>query len=146
MLKASCAGSLTGTVMHKGSKIRYANRNHTDWWIFEEVEQWVSNRQKKLSSASRCLVRLNLRLVRAKSRDGAYRKAMRFGAVGMPSKTNGGEWRFAGISMLLPVYDKIEDGSEILWKNDKVMSVAAIKKLVRTKRQLPVFDDKEPKA
>jgi hypothetical protein len=105
--------------MHKKSRIRWANRNHTGWWIFEEVEQWVSKRQKKLSPANRCLVRLNLKLARAKSRAEAYRKAMNFGRAGKPSKTHGGEWRFAGISMLLPVYDKIEDGSEILWKEDK---------------------------
>jgi hypothetical protein len=132
--------------MRKGPNIPWANRNRTGWWIFEEVEQWVSNRQKKLSPTSRCLVRLNLRLVQAKSREAAYRKAMKFGAIGMPSKTNGGEWRFAGISMLLPVYDKIEDGSEILWRDDKMMSVARIKKLVRTKRQLPVFNDTEKEA
>jgi hypothetical protein len=129
--------------MHKGLKIPWANRNHTGWWIFEEVEQWVSNRQKRLSPTSRYLVRLNLRLVQAKSREVAHRKAMKFGAAGMPSKTNGGEWRFVGISMLLPVYDRIEDGAEILWKGDKMMSVASIKKLVRTKRQLPLFNDTE---
>ncbi len=129
--------------MPKASKVRWANKNHTGWWIFEEVEQWVSKRQKKLSPTSRCLARLNLRLVRARNRDEAYRKAMAFGRVGMPLNTGGGEWRFAGISMLLPVYDKIEDGSEILWQEDKLMSVASIKKLVKPKHRLPVFDDTE---
>lgn len=71
---------------------------------------------------------------------------MEFGRAGMPSKTHGGEWRFAGISMLLPIYDRFEDGSEILWEEDKLMSVARIKKLVKSQRQLPVFDDTEEKA
>lgn len=132
--------------MRKQSKIRWANRNHTGWWIFEEVEQFVSKRQKKLSSTSRCLTRLNLRLLRARSRGEAYRKAMKFGGAGMPSKTHGGEWRFVGISMLLPIYEELEDGSEILWEKDEVMSVARIKTLVKSKRQLPVFDDREQKA
>ncbi len=132
--------------MRKPSKIRWANRSHTGWWIFREVEQWVSSRQKKLSANSRCLVRLNLRLVRAKSREDAYRKAMSLGAVGVPSKSNGGEWRFAGISMLLPIYEKIEHGSELLWEQDKQMSVASLKKLVKSKRQLPVFNDSDHSA
>ena len=71
---------------------------------------------------------------------------MEFGRAGMPSKTHGGEWRFAGISMLVPIYDKFEDGSEILWEEDKLVSVAKIKKLVESQRQLPVFDDTEEKA
>jgi len=132
--------------MRKKSEIRWANRNHTGWWVFEEVEQWVSKRQKKLSTSSRCLVHVNLRVVRAKSREEAYRKAVKFGRTGMPSKTNGGEWRFVGISMLLPIYDKIEDGSEILWKEKKIMTVARIKRLVKSKRKLPVFDDTEEEA
>jgi hypothetical protein len=132
--------------MLKKSKIRWANRNHTGWWIFEEVEQFVSKRQKKLSLTSRCLARLNLRLLRARSREEAYRKAMKFGSAGRPSKTYGGEWRVVGISMLLPIYDEMEDGSEILWYKDKVMNVARIKTLVKSKRQLPVFDDREEKA
>ncbi len=73
----------------------------------------------------------------------AYRKALKFGRAGHPSKTNGGEWRFAGISMLLPVYDDIEDGVEILWVDRGLMALNKIKKLTKTKRQLPVFDDKE---
>ncbi|MCG3150304.1 MAG: hypothetical protein PCFJNLEI_03787 [Verrucomicrobiae bacterium] len=134
------------SVMRKKREIRWGNKNHTDWWVFEEVQQWVSKRQKKLSPSTRCLVYINLRVVRAKSREKAYRKAVEFGRAGMPSKTNGGEWRFAGISMLLPIYDKIEDGSEILWDKKKMMTVARIKKLVKSKRRLPVFDDREEKA
>lgn len=129
--------------MRKKSEVVYPNRNHTGWWIFREVEQWVSKRQRKLSSRSRCRVWVNLRLIRARNREDAYRKAMRLGREEHPSQTNGGEWRFAGISMLLPLYEKIEDGAEILWDYNGLMTVGNIKKLVKTKRQLPVFDDRE---
>jgi hypothetical protein len=130
-------------VMPKRSKIAYRNRNHTGWWIFCEVEQWVSHRQKKLSKNSRCFVWENTRLIRATSRDHAYKKALKLGALGHPTPTNGGEWRFAGISMLLPVYEKIEDGSEILWNKRGLMTVEQIKKLVKPKSKLSVFNDKE---
>jgi len=52
----------------------------------------------------------------------------------------------AGISMLLPIYDKIEDGAEILWEADKLMAASRVKKLVKSRRQLPVFDDTEETA
>jgi hypothetical protein len=81
-------------------------------------------------------------LLRAKSREEAYRKAMKLGRDGLPCKTRGGEWRFAGISMLLPVYEKIEDGAEILWNDLGRLPVKRIESLVKTKNQLPVFDDK----
>ena len=123
------------------SKVPYKNKSPTGWWVFSEIEQWVSNRQKTLSPTSRCLTWENTRLIRAKTREEAYRKAMELGRCGHPSKTRGGEWRFAGISMLLPVYDKIEDGVEILWTVRGRLSVKAIKSLIRTKKQLPVFND-----
>ena len=110
-------------------------------WIFREVQQWVSKRQTKLSPTSRCHVWVNTRLLRARNREQAYRKAVRLGRVGHPSETKGGEWRFAGISMLLPIYEEIEDGAEILWDDHGLMEVQRIEKLVKTKEQLPVFDD-----
>jgi hypothetical protein len=129
--------------MSRKSKIPFRNRNQTDWWIYCEVQQWVSKRQKKLLPTSRCLVWENFRLLRAKNREEAFKKALKFSRVGNPSKTKGGEWRFAGISILLPVYDDIEDGSEILWTDRGLMSVKQIQKLVKSKQQLPVFDDKK---
>lgn len=45
--------------------------------------------------------------------------------------------------MLLPVYDEIGDGAEILWQNERKLSVKQIKKLVKSKRQLPVFNDRD---
>lgn len=66
---------------------------------------------------------------------------MKMCGEGYPSETSGGEWRFAGISMLLPVCEEFEDGAEILWKDRVEMTVAKIQKLVKSKKELPVFDD-----
>ena len=67
------------------------------------------------------------------------------GRRGHPSRTQAGEWRFAGISRLLPIYDDLEDGAEIFWDDRGFISVSKIKKLVKSKRQLSVFDDSEKK-
>ncbi len=129
-------------VMPKRHKIPFANRNHSGWWIFREVEQWVS-KNKKPSPRSRYPIWENTRLLRAKNRKEAYRKALKLGREGHPSKTKEGEWRFAGISMLLPVYEDIEDGAEILWVDRGSLRLSSIRKLVKSKRQLPIFDDNE---
>ena len=128
--------------MPRRSNVAFQNKSHSGWWIFREVEQWVSKR-KTLSPSSRCPVWENTRLIRARSREEAYRKAMRLGQAGHPSKTNGGEWRFAGISMLLPVFEDIEDGAEILWVDRGSLPVKSIRKLVKSTRELPVFNDEE---
>ena len=127
--------------MSRQTKIPFRNQSRSGWWIFREVQQWVSRRQQKLTGDSRCLVWENTRLIRARNRDEAFRKATRLGQAGHPSQTLGGEWRFAGISMLLPVYEDIEDGAEILWVDRGQMPVRSIRKLVKSKRKLPVFDD-----
>lgn len=129
--------------MSTKSKIPWRNISHTGWWLYKEVEQWVSNRQKKLTPTSRCLVWENTRIIKAKNRNDAFRKAMHLGNSVSPSKTDGGEWRFAGISLLLPIYDDLEDGAEVLWTARGKMQQKNIRKLVKTKKQLPVFNDKE---
>jgi hypothetical protein len=129
--------------MLRQTKIPFRNRSQSGWWIFREVQQWVSRRQQKITDESRCQVWENTRLIRARNRDEAFRKAMRLGQAGCPSQTKDGEWRFAGISMLLPVYEEVEDGAEILWVDRGKMSVRGIKKLVKSKREFSVFDDND---
>lgn len=131
------------SVMASRPKVLYRNTSPSGWWIFKEVEQWVSKRQKKLSDNSRCFVWENTRLIRAKNREEAYRKALKLARFGHPIKFKGGEWRFVGISMLLPVHEDLEDGAEILWADHGLMRVSKIKKLIKTKQQLPVFNDSE---
>jgi hypothetical protein len=129
--------------MAKKLVVPHRNRSPSGWWVFCEVQQWVPKGRAKLSPTNRCPVWENTRLVKARDRDEAYSNSMKLGRVGMPSKTFGGEWRFVGLSMLLPVYDEIEDGAEILWDDHGSISVGRIRRMVKSKRDLPVFDDRE---
>lgn len=130
-----------GSAMPPRAKVPHRNRSHTGWWVYGEVEYWVSKRQASLTDTSRCPVWENLRLIRAPNREAAHRRAMQLGRAEHPSKTHDGEWRFAGISMLSPVYEEIEDGVELLWKVRGRLPMERIRKLVKSRRQLPVFDD-----
>src|SRR4051812_30380517 len=117
--------------MARKSKIPHRNQSPSGWWLFREVQQWVSKRQKKLALKSRCLVWENTRIIKAGDRDTAFDKAMRLGRVGHPSKTVGGEWRFVGISQLLPIYDDLEDGAELFWDDLGAISVSKMGRLVK---------------
>ncbi len=69
---------------------------------------------------------------------------MEHGRAGHPSQTVDGEWRFAGITMLLPIYEPLADGAEVLWTDWEQVTVKRIQEAVKTKRELPVFDDSDP--
>lgn len=122
--------------------IPFRNKSHSGWWVFCEVERWVAvgrtaKRQKRFP------VWENMRLIRARTREQAYKKAVKLATAGMPSRTEGGEWQFVGLSLLLPVYEDLEDGAEILWTNHGSIGLEKLKRLVKAKEELPVFDDQD---
>ena len=128
---------------HAATQVLFRNRSPSGWWVFCEVLQWVpANRV----SAKRFPVWENTRLIRARDREQAHRKALRLAKDGMCRRRHeGGEWRFAGISLLLPVYDELKDGGcEILqWTDRGTISGNKLKRLIKSKKDLSVFDDRD---
>lgn len=118
------------------------NQSWQGWWVYEEVEHWVSDRQKNLTENSKCLVWTNLILIKAKNREQAYKKAMK-SSENYPIKSNGGEWRFSGIMWLGPVQDLMQEGAELVWTDRGKLRIKDIAKLVKSKDQLDVFNDKK---
>jgi hypothetical protein len=126
------------------STVPIRNRSPFGWWLATYLERFEWHG----SSAKRHLVWENTILIAAKNRDVALEKAEKFGRVGSgewrlygspPGRK--GRWRFMGIVDLLPIYGKLEDGEEVLWEEHPRMSTAMVKKLVKRKSQLSVFDD-----
>lgn len=74
----------------------------------------------------------NTVLVKAKNLTAAYRKVERI-AKAHTRPYKGGpdgvdvQWIFEGITELLPVYEKIEDGAEIMW-GERTRSLTTIRK------------------
>lgn len=59
----------------------------------------------------------------------ATSKPYRGGEVGIPVR-----WVFEGVTELLPVYEPLEDGSEIMWAEHKPRKLKSLKKLVRGRK------------
>jgi hypothetical protein len=129
--------------MARMPRLHSRNRSPYGWWIATEVVQFVPEGRRTTDSNRRFLVWENTRLIRAKDRDEAYEKAIEIGRAGMPGEADRGEWRFVGISVLLPIYEKLDDGAEIIWDDRGMMSARRIKSLVKKKRDLSVFDDRD---
>lgn len=78
----------------------------------------------------------NTILVRAKDLDEAYDKTVHVGMQatgpykGGPAPGVDVEWLFEGVLDILPVYEAIEDGAEILWA-ERTRKLANVRKDVR---------------
>jgi hypothetical protein len=46
------------------------------------------------------------------------------------------KWKFAGIGDLLPIYEDLEDGAEIMWTDYGYISAKRTDRIVKTKREL----------
>jgi hypothetical protein len=131
-------------------KIPFKNRSPQGWWIGSYLLRFEWNDERKDRLNRRCKAWKNTVLIKAKHRDEAYKKIRAIGRAhnGMEFWDEGDRSRrgimiFEGLTMLLPVYQKIEDGAEVLWSEYEPIAVKTVKKMVRSKDQLEAFDDSD---
>jgi len=127
------------------TQVAFRNRSRMGWWLYREIEKFVPDGQKESGSKTGYDIWENTRLITAEDRDEAYAKAMSLGTKNSPNKTKGGAWHFVGISQLLPIYEELEDGAEVMWDQLGVLSQKEIDFLVKSKQRLSVFDDSDPR-
>ncbi|CAN5344592.1 hypothetical protein BH10PLA2_BH10PLA2_20280 [soil metagenome] len=128
-------------------KVHYANTSPHGWWVASYIERFEYEYEDKTNLKRRCLAWENTILIKASNRAVAYRKAEKLGKLSEGSEGwhadtgRKGVWRFEGLTSLLPIYEELEDGAEILWVEHAGKSVQTIQSLVRARNQLSVFDD-----
>jgi hypothetical protein len=127
-------------------KIPHRNRSPYGWWIASYIERAVWDNDPKPKPSTRCLAWENTVIFKAPNREAAFKKAIR--RFSRPSSTfqdettkRTGHWVFDGLTGLLPIYEKLEDGAEILWREHRNKTVAKIRSWVKVKRELETFDD-----
>jgi hypothetical protein len=52
-----------------------------------------------------------------------------------------GRWVFEGLTGLLPIYEPLEDGSEVLWCEYKNKTLGTLRRRIRLKGKLEAFED-----
>lgn len=114
--------------------------NSGDWFIAKVVLRFVPEGADEGSSSY--TVWENLYLLRAEDISSAYDKAISIaedecrGMSPCPDEAGGsGVWSVAGVSEVIPVFEDIEDGCELMWTNRGKMCSSDIKNLVMTKKQ-----------
>jgi len=135
---------MTGKRRHA---IPFKNRSPHGWWIASYLERFEYYDEDRRKLNRRCTAWENTVLIKAKNRDEAWRKTVALGRLSGGSEAwdetgRKGQWRYEGVTSLLPVYETIEDGAEVLWTEHQGWTVKRVKTLVKTKRELNVFDDR----
>lgn len=127
-------------------KVPDRNRSPTGWWIASFIERAVWDGASRSPEASRCTAWENTVIFKAKDREAAYKKAVLLGSSNKlefsdPAGKKAGRWVFEGLTSLLPIYDPLEDGAEILWRDHSGRTLKRIRGMVKNKRDLEAFDD-----
>ena len=118
------------------------NRSPVGWYVGSYLLRFVEIQAASNASPRRKFHSWeNTVLVRAKSLKHAHAKVARIGR----SKTKpyrGGRtgipvrWIYEGVTDLLPVYEKLRDGAEIMWTERSPRTVKTLRQLVKSKRTL----------
>lgn len=108
----------------------------TGWYVgsylirFAECDEALSDDPEERFSAWE-----NTVIVKASDMDEAYRKITALGKEETRPYRGGKEgktvrWIFEGVTELLPIYEKLEDGAEIMWRRHYSKKLKNLKKLI----------------
>ena len=104
--------------MEKAEKISNKNGN---WYIAEIIEKCEPVERNEKQELRRVTTWGNHHLIKADSPEKAFDKAEKIGKEAEYKFTNSDkiemEWIFVGIGELLPIYEDIEDGAELMWND-----------------------------
>ena len=125
------------------------NKSPHGWWVATIVERYEHFDEDKTKLNRRCTAWMNTVLIKASNRDEAYRKAIAQGKIGTdsicgPEGGRQGHWVFEGLASLLPIYEQLEDGAEIIWEQAVNVTVKTVRASVKEKRELECFQDDVP--
>lgn len=134
--------------MRAKSSIPCRNKSPYGWWLVSYIVRFEYRGLRPKSPRSKCLAWENTIIVRAKSREVAYRKAISCAKLGCGNYERYGQppgrlgkWVFEGFTSMNPIYEPLEHGSEISWTEHRGITLGKLRKHLKPKSKLEVFDD-----
>lgn len=115
----------------------------TGWYIAVIILRFESKQEDRSRPRRMCTTHENLTLIKARNSEEAYREALLIGEAFsnvecVDQQGRKGSWVFEGLNELLPVYDEIENGCELMWTLH-YCSVSTAKGMVKEKGKLQAF-------
>ena len=118
------------------------NMSPVGWYVGSYVLRFVELAERGNNDPKRkFLTWENTVIVTARSLDHAYDKIVAIAKRGTepykggPSPGIDVQWLFEGVTELLPIYEKLEDGAEIMWAEHSLRSLKKIRSWARKKKQ-----------
>jgi Domain of unknown function (DUF4288) len=129
-------------------KVPFASKSPYGWWVATYIERAAWNDERKPTKNGRYLFWENTFILKARNREQAYKKTVRLGSqnrsVFEHAKTGRKEhWEFFGLTSLLPIYEKLEDGAEIFWREFPSSTLRSMTSKIKKKQKLEAFNDSE---
>ena len=112
------------------------------WYIAHELLYFDTKETRDRRKKHKLVVWENLVLIKAKSPEEAYRKALKHGHLSEEKVKIDGEdgWcRFKGLKDLVLIYDDLEDGAELEW-HDLRLAVSELGRIAKRKKQMQAFN------
>lgn len=123
--------------MEKAEKISNKNGN---WYIVEIIEKCEPVERNEKQELRRVTTWGNHHLIKADSPEKAFDKAEKLGKEAEYKFTNSDkiemEWIFVGIGELLPIYEDIEDCTELMWNDYGFISNRRTMRMPYKKKEL----------
>ena len=123
------------------SVIMNKNISPVDWYIGTYLSRFIEMQdQLNDEPESKFATWENTVIVKASSLDEAYDKVEAIGVEHAKPYKGGKEaipvqWQYMGIIELVPIYEELEDGAEIMWASNHPRKLKNLKCLVKTKNE-----------
>ena len=115
------------------------NISPVGWYVVSYLLRFVElNDDRKDDDEARFLSWENIVLVRASNLDEAHQKGLSVARENSKPYKGGPEgvpvqWRLVGITDVLPIYEELGDGAEIMWTERAPRKLKNLKQMVRQK-------------
>ncbi len=116
-------------------------KNNGDWFLADIVERAEMVGDDKTNPNRRCLTWTNTVLIQAESIGEAYDKAIKIGQKNYATryKTASGKtcnWTVLGLASLVPIYENIEDGSELGFTSEGAIAAKTSERMIKSKKEI----------
>jgi hypothetical protein len=121
------------------------NVSPVGWYVASYVERFEFDDEDHADIERRCRAWQNTIIIKASNPEEAYQKALTQATL-----TKDTEWTrdqakgrliFEGFTSLLPIYDELEDGAELFWKDFPNSKIKTVKSWIKEKADLEAFSD-----
>lgn len=124
---------------HPMEKEKIAIKNN-NWYIVEIIEKCEPVIRNENQDLRRVSTWGNFHIVKAETPKIAYEKAVKIGKDAEFKFINSDkvemEWIFVGIGNLIPIYEDIQDGSEIMWEDYGFISNRRAERFALSEKEL----------